>query len=139
MKDHEVKNAHESYSNRLNDYQNNIIDKLIAYKENYHDGLKMSIASDEDISPTAYIMTVLGFDVLLDFTIAPCARRTDIYYGRVNCYLDINKDSILHSFYFDHYGSIFSKHPDEEDHEEITFNVENKIIIVISKAIIKQL
>ncbi|WP_085299273.1 hypothetical protein [Cognaticolwellia mytili] len=138
MQDHEVQFAHRNYSSGLKVY-NKIIEKLSAYKQPNYDQFDMSISTATDISSTAHFITMLGTQILIDFTISPYSDRTDFYYGKINCYLGNTKDSLLHSFYFDHYENIFSNHPDEDNYEDITFSIERKIIIILSKAVIEQL
>lgn len=138
MQDHEIRFAHRNYSDRLIEYKA-IMDRLIAFEERRYDSLYKTIVLAEDISPTAYMMTMLGVEILIDFTISPYSDRTDLYYGKINCYLDRSKDSIFHSFYFDNYGNIHSKHPDDDSSEDVTYNTDKSIITILSKAIIKQL
>lgn len=138
MQDHEVRFAHRNYLDRLIEYKA-IMDRLIAFKEPHYNGLNKTIVLAENISPTAYMMTMLGVEILIDFTISPYSDRTDLYYGKINCYLGEAKDSILQSFYFDNYGNIHSKHPDDDSSEDLTYNADKSIIMTLSKAIIKQL
>ncbi len=138
MQDHEVRFAHRNYSDRLIEYKA-IMDRLIAFEEPHYNSLNKAIVLAADISPTAYMMTMLGVEIFIDFTISPYSDRTDFYYGKINCYLGEAKDSILHSFYFDHYGNFYSNHPNEDDCEEMTYNIEKNIILTLSKDIIKQL